>query len=96
MKQKCEKCDGNATKCDGNAKKCDGNAKKCDGNATEMRQRRALQVSVGLRPPSTYSPLPNMLPFHYNWYKKWGVLNGGRLGRGKARENTGKSPARCG
>ena len=38
VKQKCEKCDGNATKCDGNAKKCDGNATKCDGNATEMRQ----------------------------------------------------------
>ena len=52
MKQKCEKCDENATKCDGNATKCDGNAKKCDGNATKcdkMRRRHAPRAAFSER-----------------------------------------------
>ena len=41
MKQKCEKCDENATKCDGNATKCDGNATKCDGGMRLVRRFRS-------------------------------------------------------
>ncbi len=47
--------------------------------------RRALQVSVGLRPPSTCSPHNQVLSSHHNWYKKWGVVSLGNHKSGNGR-----------